>query len=109
MNTSERRSEIMNILIVRRQTTARELAEELGVTTRTIRNDIQALSPKFPLYTIQGGGGGIFIMDGYKPYMNTLSKAELNVLIELYEQADGEQKKIMLQILHKYGPAKLEL
>ena len=37
MNTSDRRMEIINILVVRRHTTARELAEEFGVTTRTIR------------------------------------------------------------------------
>jgi len=55
MNTTDRRMEIINILVVRRRTTARELAEEFGVTTRTIRNDIQALSPGFPIYTQQGG------------------------------------------------------
>ena len=49
MNTTDRRMEIINILVVRRHTTARELAEEFGVTTRTIRNDIQALSPEFPI------------------------------------------------------------
>ena len=56
MNTTDRRMEIINILIVRRRTTANELAEEFGVTTRTIRNDIQALSPGYPIYTQQGGG-----------------------------------------------------
>ena len=45
MNTTDRRMEIVNILIVRRRTTANELAEEFGVTTRTIRNDIQASPP----------------------------------------------------------------
>lgn len=43
MNTADRRMEIINILIVRRHTTTRELAEEFGVTTRTIRHDIQVL------------------------------------------------------------------
>ena len=46
MNTTDRRMEIINILIVRRRTTAKELAEEFEVTTRTIRNDIKALSPE---------------------------------------------------------------
>ncbi len=108
MNTADRRMEIINILIVRRQTTARELAEEFGVTTRTIRNDIQALSPGFPIYTQQGGAGGIFIGENYKPYINTLSSEELKTLRELYGQAEGVQKKVLLQIIHKYGPDKLE-
>ena len=109
MNTTDRRMEIINILVVRRRTTARELAEEFGVTTRTIRNDIQALSPGFPVYTQQGGDGGIFIEEDYKPYINTLSYDELKTLRDIYGQAEGAQKKILLQIIHKYGPDKLEL
>ena len=109
MNATDRRTEIMNILIVRRHTTARELAEELGVTIRTIQRDIQALSPGFPVYTRQGGDGGIFIGDNYKPYVNTLSADELKILREIYGQAEGVQKKILLQIIHKYGPDKLEI
>lgn len=101
--------EIINILVVRRHTTTRELAEEFGVTTRTIRHDIQALSPTFPIYTQRGGAGGIFIGEDYKPYLNTLSTVELQTLCEIYGQAEGVHKKILLQILHKYGPDKLEI
>ena len=109
MNTADRRTEIINILIIRRRTTARELADEFGITTRTIQKDIQALSPGYPIYTKQGGDGGIFIGDDYKPYVNTLSADELKTLREIYGQAEGAQKKILLQIIHKYGPDKLEL
>lgn len=109
MNTTDRRMEIINILVVRRHTTARELSEEFGVTTRTIRNDIQALSLGYPIYTQQGGAGGIFIREDYKPYINTLSTDELKTLCEIYRQAEGIHKKILLQILGKYGPDKLEL
>lgn len=109
MNTTDRRIEIMNILIIRRHTTARELADELGVTTRTIQRDIQALSPGFPIYTRQGGAGGIFIGEDYKPYVNSLSADELKTLCELYGQSEGVQNNILLQIIHKYGPDKLEL
>lgn len=35
MNTMNRRIEIINILIIRRHTTANELAQELGVSIRT--------------------------------------------------------------------------
>ena len=109
MNTSDRRMEIINILIVRRRTTARELSEEFGVTIRTIQKDIQALSPGFPIYTKQGGDGGIFIGEGYKPYINTLSPVELETLREMYGSAEEKHKKVLFQILHKYGPDKLEL
>ncbi|MCI8930974.1 MAG: HTH domain-containing protein [Lachnospiraceae bacterium] len=109
MNTNDRRTEIMNILIIRRRTTARELAEEFGVTTRTIERDIQALSPGYPIYTKQGGDGGIFIGEDYKPYINTLSSDELDTLCEIYRQAKDIHKKILLQIISKYGPDKLSL
>ena len=75
----------------------------------TIQKDIQALSPGYPIYTKQGGDGGIFIGDDYKPYVNTLSADELKTLREIYGQAEGAQKKILLQIIHKYGPDKLKL
>ena len=56
MNTMNRRIEIINILIIRRHTTANELAQELGVSIRTIQYDIQALSPQYPIYTKPGKG-----------------------------------------------------
>ena len=37
MNTMNRRIEIINILIIRRHTTANELAQELGVSQDTVR------------------------------------------------------------------------
>ena len=86
-----------------------ELAEEFNVTVRTIQNDIQALSLGFPIYTRQGGDGGIFVGDNYKPYMNTLTPLELKVLHEMYGLADGIHKKVLFQLIRKYGPDKLEL
>ena len=109
MNTADRRAEIISILMVSRRITAKELAEEFNVTIRTIQNDIQALSLGFPIYTRQGGDGGIFVGDNYKPYMNTLTPLELKVLHEMYELADGIHKKVLFQLIRKYGPDKLEL
>ena len=109
MNTADHRAEIISILMVRRRITAKELAEEFNVTVRTIQNDIQALSPGFPIYTRQGGDGGIFVGDNYKPYMNTLTPLELKVLHEMYGLADGIHKKVLFQLIRKYGPDKLEL
>ena len=109
MNTAGRRAEIISILMVRRRITAKELAEEFNVTVRTIQNDIQALSLGFPIYTKQGGDGGIFVGENYKPFMNTLTTLELKVLQEMYELAEGIHKKILFQVICKYGPDKLEL
>lgn len=109
MDTADRRMEIISILTVRHHATARELAEELGVSVRTIQNDIVALSSGYPIYTKQGENGGIFISDDYKPYGNTLTRLELKTLQKLYGTAVGEDKKILWQVIRKYGPDKLLL
>ena len=109
MNTMHRRIEIINILIIRRHTTAGELAQEFGVSLRTIHYDIQALSPDYPIYTKQGENGEIFIRDDYKPYNNSLTPFELQILRELHEQAEGNHKKVLFQLICKYGPDKLKL
>lgn len=106
MNTLHRRMELLNILIIRRHVTAGELANELGVSIRTIQYDIQALSFDYPIYTKQGENGGIFIGEGYKPYVNSLTPFELKILCELYESTNGIYKKILYQVISKYGPDK---
>ena len=109
MNVSERRDEIISILTVRRHTTADELAYEFSVSVRTIEYDIQALSLKYPIYTKPGVAGGIFMGEHYKPYINSLTSRELQTLKEVYQEAEDRHKEILAQILHKYGPDKLEL
>ena len=56
-----------------------------------------------------GEGGGIFIMDSYKPYCNTLTLSEQEKLMEMYAKAEGGEKEILKRILRKYGADKLEL
>ena len=96
MNTVHRRTEIINILIIRRHTTANELAQEFGVSIRTIQYDIQALTPVYPIYTKQGENGGIFIREDYKPYANSLTPMEVAALHELYDWTEGIHKKVLI-------------
>ena len=44
VSANERRAEIMRIMVARRQENMQVLASELGVSDRTIRNDIVALT-----------------------------------------------------------------
>jgi len=109
MTTADRGLEIISILVVSGHVTARELAQEFGVTRRTILNDVAALTYGSPIYTKQGACGGIFIMDSYKPYNNTLTPIEQERLKKMYDTAEGEDKKILERILRKYGAYRLEL
>jgi len=105
MDTYRRRKEIIDILMLRRRTTAGALAKEFGVSVRTIQYDIQALSPLYPIYTKQGNEGGIYIRENYLPYANTLSDFELQALSEMVEiTQEARHRKVLLQIIRKYGP-----
>ena len=53
----------MRIMVARRQENMQVLAAELGVTDRTIRNDILVLTAEYPLETSRGNGGGVRIAD----------------------------------------------
>lgn len=113
MNADDRRSEIINILRNRRFVQSRELADRFEVTDRTIRNDIKVLTFRYPIWTQQGRGGGIF-MDKetrfrHRPYGDTLEYTELETLIRLYYITIGRDRENIYTILKKYGPADLKL
>ena len=64
--------------------TARELAECLEVSERTIYRDIEALSSAgIPLYTEPGPGGGCELIDGYQTKLTGLTRAEVRALFLL--------------------------
>ena len=56
-----------------------------------------------------GENGGLFIREDYNPHINSLTPMELENLREMYEQTEGVHKKVLLQIIRKYGPDKLKL
>lgn len=106
MSANERRAEIMRIMVARRQENMQVLAAELGVTDRTIRNDILVLTAEYPLETTRGNGGGVRIADWYHPHKNIFSQDQISVLEQLMDKADDEQKKVLDQMLREYGSNK---
>lgn len=106
MSANERRAEIMRIMVARRQENMQVLAAELGVTDRTIRNDILVLTAEYPLETTRGNGGGARIADWYHPHKNIFSQDQISVLEQLMDKADDEQKKVLDQMLREYGSNK---
>ena len=63
---TERLFEIVYTLLDRGKVTARELADRLNVSRRTILRDIETLTlAKVPVCTTQGKGGGISLLNGY--------------------------------------------
>ncbi|HWQ43638.1 MAG TPA: YafY family protein [Desulfosporosinus sp.] len=74
--------EIVYILLNKKTTTAKELAERFEVSVRTIYRDIDTLSSAgIPIYASQGKGGGISLLDDYILNKSVLSENEQNEIL----------------------------
>ena len=74
--------EILYLLVEKRTLTARELAQRLEVSERTIYRDIDALSAAgIPVFTQQGQGGGIRLMDQFVLDKALLSRAQQDEIL----------------------------
>lgn len=84
--------ETVYLLLERGRMTADALASALGVSVRTVYRDVDALADAgIPVYTIQGKGGGVALMDGYVLDRASFSPAQqLAILNALREAPDGQ-------------------
>lgn len=78
---ADRLLSIVLLLQVNRRLTARELAEKLEVSERTILRDMEALSlAGIPVVAERGAGGGWSLMEGYRTDLTGLSETEVQAL-----------------------------
>ena len=74
--------ELVYILLHRKSIPAKELAEQLGVSRRTIYRDIETLSiAGIPIYTEQGKGGGVSLLPDSVLNKSILSEQEQNEIL----------------------------
>jgi predicted DNA-binding transcriptional regulator YafY len=73
---------ILSVLLQKDMVTAPELAEHFEVSRRTINRDIEALSKAgIPIQTLQGSGGGISIMNGYRMDRTILTSKDMQMIL----------------------------
>lgn len=73
---------ILSILLQEEKTTAPELAKRFEVSRRTINRDIEDLCKAgIPIRTMQGTGGGISIMDGYRMDRTILTSKDMRMIL----------------------------
>lgn len=79
-----RAARVLDMLLVlqrRGRMTAMELADALEVSERTILRDVEALGEAgVPIFTVQGAGGGIELMDGFQTHLTGLTTDEASSL-----------------------------
>ena len=102
MTACERRIAILEILCERKSESIANLMFEFGVSDSTIRRDIQKLTVSYPVYTTQGNGGGVYVVEGYRLGRTYMTDKQTELLEEIAERLDGEKLKIMQTILKTY-------
>lgn len=96
MGAAERRQKIMEILNIRRHELISNLAHEFGVSSRTIRRDIEVLSLTEPIYTRSGRySGGIYVLEGYHPRHMYMSEDEIALLLKIYKNMCGAKEPVL--------------
>lgn len=97
---------ILTVLLQKDKVTAPELAERFEVSRRTILRDIDALCQAgIPVVTVQGGNGGISIMDGYKINKSVLTVEELQDLTAALRGLDSVSETSGLErLMMKLAP-----
>ena len=103
MGAAERRQELLKVLCLRRHDTCENLAQEFGVTSRTIQHDIQILIGSYPIETVRGRHGGVRVADWYHFYNRRLNPAQIELLCRLRSMLEGEDLQILNSILSQFS------
>jgi predicted DNA-binding transcriptional regulator YafY len=94
--------EIVYLLLDKKSITANELATHFEVSKRTILRDIEILTTaRIPIYTSQGKGGGISILDNFVLNKSTVSAEEQNQILLALQSLSSTQQINATDLLSK--------
>lgn len=116
MQKSQRLIQLIMMINAKKSFTVRELADEFGLSTRTITRDLQELSELgIPIYSIQGRGGGYKLLQDRMLPPISLSESEAIAMFFACQSLDyfgslpfGEGAGSALQKFYHYLPADIK-
>ena len=117
METAERRMAILKLLCRRRHETISNLAEQFGVSERTVRRDIEILSLSEPIYTQTGRyGGGVYVTDNFtmdRMYFKDDEIEVMNKILGCVEKGTecnllNEEVRLLKRIVKEYTKPSLK-
>ena len=107
MSVVARQFQMVYLLLEKGRMTAGELAEKLEVSPRTVLRDVDALSAAgVPVYTTQGAGGGVALLDGYvldRAAFSDEEQRQLLLALQSLPGQEGEQALTKLSALFRRG------
>ena len=108
---TERLIGILSVLLRQEKTTAPELARRFEVSRRTISRDIETLCRAgIPICTVQGTGGGISIMDGYRMDRTLLTSRDMQMILAGLRSLDSVSgSNYYRQLMEKLDPGASDL
>ena len=80
-----------------------QIMGEFGVSRATAKRDVELLSCSYPIFTVQGGGGGVRAMDGWYASKRYLYDDQEALLRALLPGLQPEQQKTMQSILAAFA------
>lgn len=97
---------ILSVLLQQEKVTAPELAELFEVSRRTINRDIEDLCKAgIPIATLQGAGGGISILEGYKVDATLLTSKDMQMILAGLRSLDSVSgNRYYSQLMEKLKP-----
>ena len=106
MTKSDRLIHILALLLRQGKATAPQLAQELGVSRRTIGRDVDALCQAgFPVMTAQGQNGGISLMEGFQPNPDLLASPRMQAALELARSGETTPARSFRRLAQTLHPA----
>ena len=103
MSSDERQEAIWDIILQRKFETVPNIADELGVCTRTIYGDVTKMRKKYPIEPISGKYGGVYLV--HKPHNAAMHLTPLQeiTLQELIFSQPMEIQQVLQSILDAFA------